>query len=252
MRTDIYEFMNNRKWTTDNFAPNEKIDCNILINITKIISPGNYQATIEVQARRPVYKSAYNSVLLNYQDNSFSFSYLENQPLDYSENSYLNNLTSVLGYYANFILGLDYDSYSLKGGTPYFQKALTILNNVGGDASSEWTNGTRNRYWLINNMLDATFIPLRECMYKYHRLGLDIMADNTINGRKVIEESIEGLLKIHAIKPLSFSVQVFFNAKSDEVINIFTGATPEEKAKIVPILNKIDPTNSNRYAKINS
>jgi hypothetical protein len=252
LQTSIYEFMNNRRWTPDNFTNNEKIECNILINITKIVSPTNYLSTIEVQCRRPVYKSSYNSVLLNYLDNTFTFNYVQGQSLDYSDNTYLNNLTSVLAFYAYYILGLDYDSYALNGGTPWFQKALNISNSVSQDAVSEWTYGDKNRYLMINNMLDATYVPIRQCMYKYHRLGLDIMADNPVAGRKAIIESIDNLQKVHAIKPLSFSMQIFFNAKSDEVINIFSGATPEEKAVILPIINKIDPTNSNRYSKINS
>jgi hypothetical protein len=250
LQTSIFEFMNNRKWTNDNFTNIERIDCNILINLTKIISPGAYQGTIEVQSRRPVYKSSYTSVLLNYLDNNFSFSYVENQPLTYSENTYTDNLTAILAFYAYFILGLDYDTYSLKGGTPYFQKALGIVNNVPGDVEGEWTSGDRNRYWMINNLLDATYIPLRDGMYNYHRLGLDIMYDKKDEGLKTITASIENLQKIHAIKPASYSMQIFFNAKSDEVINIFSGAPPDIKTRIVPILNRIDPTNSNRYMKI--
>jgi hypothetical protein len=252
LETAITEFMNNRKWTGDNFSNIEKIDCNILINITKIVSANTFQATMEIQSRRPVFSSSYNTVLLNYSDNAFTFTYIENQPLEFAENTYLNNLTSVLAFYAYYLIGLDYDSYSLNGGTPHYQKALNIVNSVTGDAASSWNSGSRNRYWMVNNMLDASFVPLRESMYKYHRLGLDIMSQNKEAGRKVITESLEGLLKIHAIKPLSFSVQMFFNAKSDEVISIYTGATTEEKSKIVPILGKIDPTNSNKYMKITS
>lgn len=195
LQSTISDFMNNRKWTSDNFTNTEKIECNILINLTKLTPPSGYQGTIEVQCRRPIYKSSYNSVLLNYLDNAFSFSYLPNQSLDYSENTYLANLTSVLAYYAYIMIGLDYDSFSLRGGTPYFQKALTIVNTVSGDASSEWTSGDRNRYLMINNMLDATYIPLRECMYNYHRLGLDVMADDKSKGTKIIIENIENLQK---------------------------------------------------------
>ena len=251
LETAIGEFMNNRRWTNDNYSDIEKIDCNILINLTKITAANTFQATMEIQSRRPVYRSSYNTVLLNYSDNSFAFTYLENQPLEYDENTFLNNLTSVLAFYAFYMIGLDYDTYSLNGGTPYFQKALNIVNSVTGRESSSWTSGTRNRYWMVNNMLDATFVPLREGIYKYHRLGLDVMSENKENGRKEITDAIEGLTKIHAIKPLSFSVQMFFNSKTDEIISIYSGSTPPEKAKITPILSRIDPTNSNKYAKIN-
>lgn len=251
MQTAIYEFMNNKKWTSESYKNNERIDCSILINITERTGD-DFKGTLQIQSRRPVYKSSYNSVLLNYNDNDISFKYLENQPLEFNDNSYLSELTSILGYYAYLIIGLDYDSFALNGGTPYLQKALAVDNNAQNSSGKGWKafDGDKNRYWLINNMLDASFIPLRECMYTYHRKGLDIMSDNKEAGRAVIMESIESLKKVHQIKPLSFSVQVFFNAKADEIINIFSGAFPDEKSKILNTLNEIDPTNSNKYLKI--
>lgn len=252
LQTSIYEFMNNRKWTTDGFKLEERIDCSILINLTGRISTDEFQGTIQIQARRPVYKASYNSVLLNYSDPDFQFKYTESLPLEYNENTFSNNLTAVLGFYANLIIGLDYDSFSLNGGTPYLQKALGIVNTAQNASEAGWKafESNKNRYWMINNMLDASFVPLRECMYSYHRKGLDVMVSSKDNGRAAIAESIENLKKVHAIKPLSFNMQVFFNAKSDEVINIFSGAYTDEKAKIVNILNEIDPTNSNKYQKI--
>lgn len=252
LRTNIVEFMNNRKWTNDIYKNNERIDCSILINITKQIGVDEFEATIQVQSRRPVFKASYNSLLFNFNDNDFHFKYLENQPLDFTDNTYTSNLTSILSYYAYLIIGMDYDSFSVKGGTPYLQKCLAVVNNAQGSSETGWKafDGTKNRYWVINNMLDATFIPLREAMYKYHRLGLDVMATDKEGARKAILESLEGLKEIHSIKPLSFSMQVFFNAKADELINIFSGATPEEKTKVLDIVNLIDPTNSNKYQKI--
>jgi hypothetical protein len=252
LQTTIFEFMNNRKWTNETFKNTERIDCSILVNITERMSTDEFKANIQIQVRRPVFKSSYNTVLLNNNDNDFQFKYLENQTLDYSENVYTSNLTSVLAFYAYFIIGLDYDSFELKGGTPYLQKALAIVNNAqsGNDLGWKAFDGNKNRYWLINNMLDATFVPLRECMYKYHRLGMDLMVDNKETARVTIFESLQNLRKIHQIKPLSYSMQVFFYAKSDEIINIFSGAFPDEKAKIVNLLNEIDPTNSNKYQKI--
>ncbi|MBA3707005.1 MAG: DUF4835 family protein [Bacteroidetes bacterium] len=251
MQTAIYEFLNNRKWTNDTYKNIERIDCSILINITER-SGDDFKGTLQIQSRRPVYKSSFNSVLLNYNDNDIQFKYLESQPFDFNDNSYLSELTSLLGYYAYLIIGLDYDSFSLNGGTPYLQKALAVVNNAQNSSSKGWKafDDNKNRYWHINNMLDASFIPLRECMYNYHRKGLDIMSDNKEAGRAVILESIESIKKVHQIKPLSFSTQVFFNAKSDEIINIFSGAFADEKSKIVNILNEIDPTNSNKYQKI--
>lgn len=252
MKTALYEFMNNRKWTSDVFKTEERIDCNILIKISDRPTTDAFTASIQIQARRPVYKSSYNSVLFNYEDKDFSFNYLEGQPLDFSENTFITNLTSVMGFYANLIIGLDYDSFALNGGTPYLQKALAIVNNAQNAAEKGWKafDGTKNRYWLINNMLDASFVPIRECMYNYHRKGLDVMVDNKDAGRAVILESIESLRKVHEVKPLSFNLQVFFIAKSEELINIFSGGLPEEKPKIILVLNDIDPTNSNKYQKI--
>jgi hypothetical protein len=177
---------------------------------------------------------------------------LENQPLDFTDNTYTSNLTSVLAYYAYLIIGLDYDSFSLKGGTPYLQKCLAVVNNAQGSGETGWKefDGTKNRYWVINNLLDATFIPIRDAMYKYHRLGMDLMATNKESARAAILESLEGLKQIHDLKPLSFSMQVFFNAKYDEIINVFSGASPAEKTKVLDIVNLIDPTNSIKYQKI--
>lgn len=252
LQTAIFEFMNNRKWTNETFKNTERIDCSILINVSERPSTDDFKATIQVQVRRPVFKSSYNSVLLNNNDNDFQFKYLENQTLDYSENLHTSNLTSVLAFYAYLIVGLDYDSFAPSGGTYYLQRALGIVNNAQSSSDVGWKafDGNKNRYWLINNMLDATFVPLRECMYKYHRQGLDLMVDNKETARTNIYDALQNLRKIHQIKPLSYSMQVFFNAKSDEIINIYSGAFPDEKAKIMNLLNEIDPTNSNKYQKI--
>ncbi len=251
IQTAITEFMNNKKWTNDAFKNEERIDCSILINVTDRAND-DFKATIQIQSRRPVYKSSYNSVLLNYNDNEFTFKYLESQSLDFSENTFSSNLTSVLAYYAYLIIGLDYDSFSLNGGTPYLQKALAVCNNAQNTSEKGWKafESNKNRYWLINNMMDASFVPLRECMYNYHRKGLDLMSTNKESGRVVVLESIESLKSVHQIKPLSFTTQVFFNAKSDELINIFSGAFSDEKSKIINTLNLIDPTNSIKYQKI--
>jgi hypothetical protein len=252
MQTAIYEFMNNRKWTNETFKTTERIDCSILINITEALGNDEFKGTLQIQSRRPVYKTSYNSVLLNFNDNDIAFKYIESQPLDFVENTYLSNLTSILGYYAYLVIGLDYDSFALNGGTPYLQKALGVVNNAQNSGYQGWKafDSNKNRYWIINNMLDATFVPLRECMYTYHRKGLDLMADNKDTGRAIILESIKSLNQIHQIKPLSFSLQIFFIAKADEIVNIFSGAYSDEKTQLVTLLNEIDPTNSNKYTKI--
>ncbi len=252
LQTAIFEFMNNKKWTTDAFKLDERIDCSILINVTERPSTDVFIATIQVQSRRPVFKSSYNSVLLNYNDNDFQFSYLENQPLEFNENQFTSNLTSVLGFYAYMIIGMDYDTFSPSGGTNYLQKAQNVVNNAQSASEAGWRafESNKNRYWLITNMLDAPFVNIRECMYNYHRKGLDEMVTNKEGGRANVLEALESLRKVHQARPLSFAMQVFFNAKSDEIINIFSGAFADEKSKVMTLLNDIDPTNSNKYQKI--
>lgn len=252
MKTQISEFLNNRKWTNETFRNDERIECNILINITERLGTDEFNATLQIQSRRPVFESSYYSSLINFSDNDMHFRYAQGQQLEYSENAYISNLTSILAFYAYMVIGLDYDTFSLNGGTPYFQKALAIANNAQGSDERGWKafDGTRNRYWMINNILDAPFIPLRECMYNYHRKGLDVMSQNAAAGRAVILESLLSLEKVHIVKQLSFSLQLFFTAKSDEIVNIFMAAKPEDKTKVLEVLSLIDPTNSNKYQKI--
>lgn len=252
LQTAVFEFMNNNKWTKDTYSNDERIECTIVITIAEKISTDEYKGTIQVQARRPVYKSSYYSTLFNWSDNDFQFKYLEYQAMDFSEQTHMSNLTSVLAYYANIILGLDYDSFSLNGGTPFFQKAQLIVNNAQNAPEKGWRamESTKNRYWLVDNMLNPVFAPLRECMYTYHRTGLDLLVTDRETGRSNIANSIKSLQAVHATRPLSFNMQLFFLAKSDEVVNVFSVSFPDEKQKVVNILNEIDPANSNKYAKI--
>lgn len=252
LRTSIFEFMNNTKWTSDAFKNDERIECSIMINISDRVSTDEFKAAIQIQSRRPIYKASYNSVLCNYNDNEFQFKYLEYQPLEFSETMSSSNLTSVLAYYAYMIIGMDYDSFSLNGGSKYFQKAQTVVNNAQNLPEKGWKayENTKNRYWLVENMIDPVFAPLRECVYQYHLKGLDAMVENKDIGREAIIKSIELLQKVHSSKPASFNMQVFFNAKADELVNIFSQAFPEEKSKIVNILNEIDAANTTKYQKI--
>jgi Domain of unknown function (DUF4835) len=254
LQQSIFEFVNNRKWTNDVFQPEERIECSIVITITEKPSADEFKGTMQVQARRPVYKSSYNSLLLNILDKNISFKYIEYQPLEFSEGSFITNLTSVLAYYAYIIIGTDYDSYSLEGGSAYFQKAQTIVSNAQTANEKGWKSfeDNKNRYWLVENALNATFKSMRECIYKYHRLGFDAMADDAGSGRAAVLESLLLLKKVHENKPGSYSMQLFFLAKADEIVNLFSPAEPAEKTKVVELLNEIDPANSTKYNKINS
>ena len=248
----IFEFMNNTKWTKDNYTVAERIDCSILINVTQKMNSDDYMATIQVQSRRPVFKSSYFSPTVNYIDENFVFKYQQFQQLEFNLNTFSNNITSVLAYYAYVIIANDYDTYSNLGGTEYFQKAQLIVANAQSAAESGWKSfeSNKNRYWIVENALQPVFQPIRECMYKYHRLGLDIMFDKADDGRKEILKSLDLLNGVYKNRPASFPMELFFNAKVVEVVNIFSKGQPDEKAKAVEVLTTVDPANSTKYFKI--
>ena len=253
LRKAIYEFMNTRKWTNDQFRAEERIECSILMNITKWNKLDQWEGTMQIQVRRPVYNSAYNSRILNINDQSLIFTYLEYDPLEFSESTHINNLTSMLAFYAYIILGVDYDTFGLKGGSPYFQKAQTVANNAQAASEPGWKafeSNKKNKYNLIENTLNQIYAPYRECLYMYHREGLDKMVDNVSGGRLTILEGLEGLMKIHTQVSSSYILQLFFDAKADEIVKIFSEADQAEKARVVKLLNKIDPAHTTKYAKI--
>lgn len=248
----IFEFMNNRKWTNDVFQQNERIESSVVLTVMKKFSADEFQANIQIQARRPVYKSSYNSLLVNILDKNFTFKYVEYQPMEFSESTFLSNLTSVLAYYAYVIIGTDYDSFSLEGGSPYYQKAQTIVSNAQSSNEKGWKSheDNQNRYWIVENILNSTFKPMRECIYKYHRNGFDVMSEDVATGRAAVLQSLLLLKKVHDSKPSSYSMQLFFLAKSDEIVNLFSNADPAEKTKVLELVNEIDPANSTKYVKI--
>ncbi|MBI2723069.1 MAG: DUF4835 family protein [Bacteroidetes bacterium] len=254
MKKSVLEFMNNTKWSNDVFTSQERIDCSILIIIQQKISNEDYSASIQVQSRRPVYKSSYFTPVLNIDDDNFMFRYDQFTPLEFNQTTFQNNLTSVLAFYAYVILAVDYDSFAPLGGTVYWQKAQTILNNAQS-APSEFkgwrsNEGNKNRYWLVENTLQPVFQGLRDCLYQYSINGLDIMFDRPEEGRANVMKALELLKGVYAARPASFNMQIFFNAKRDELINIFKSSVPEEKEKITELLTQIDPANTTRYAKI--
>lgn len=252
MEKAIFEFINNTKWTNDIIQINERIECNLIINIKEQIGVDEFKATAQIQSTRPVFNSSYNSTLLNYMDEDWQFKYILNQPLEFNENENRSNLTSLLAYYVYVMIGLDYDSFSLLGGTNYFQKARQIVNNAQASGGKGWKafDGTRNRFILIDNLLDNSFKPIRESYYAYHRLGMDIMSQNVENGREEIKGLLTNLQKVARAKPNSMLLNLFFSAKNEELIGLFSGALPNEKQAIIQILTEIDPGNSNKYQQI--
>lgn len=252
MEKSIFEFINNTKWTTDIIQINERIECNLIINVKEQLGIDEFKATAQIQSSRPVFNTSYNSTLFNYMDEDWTFKYIINQPLEFNENDARSNLTSLIAYYVYIIVGLDYDSYSLFGGTTYFQKARQIVNNAQTQPGKGWKafDGTRNRFILVDNLLDNNFKPVRETIYKYHRLGLDVMSQNIDNGRDEIKELLPKLLKLAKDRPNSMILNIFFSAKSDELVNIFSRAMPSDKQAIIQTLSEIDPGNSNKYQQI--
>ena len=223
MEKDIYEFMNNTKWTKDIFKNEERIECSIFITLSSRNS-NIFEGTIQVSSRRPVYNTSYYSTMFNHLDENFVFTYTEFAPLEYNENSHITNLTSVLAFYAYIIIGLDYDSFSKNGGDQYLSKAQRIVNNAQGERSEGWKafESDKNRYWLAQSLNDDFFTPLIDCYYNYHYNGLDIMHRDADQGRQNIATALTGLEKIHQARPSSFIMKVFFNAKADEGVNIFS------------------------------
>jgi hypothetical protein len=255
LQRSIFEFMNNNSWTGHSFGKDEQIECNMLFNMQEQ-NGDQLKGTLQIQVRRPVFNSSYNTVLLNIVDNDLDFLYVEFQSLDFSENSHLMNLTSILAYYAYIIIGTDYDSFSLKGGTPFFQKAEKIVTNAQNAREKGWraseSSGRKNRYWLVRNILDEDYSPVREFYYKYHRLGLDLMYEEVNRSRADIAQYLELLKKLHREKPDPFMyyMQVTLEAKSDEWVNIFKASFQDEKTKIYALLTEIDPSHRNKYDQI--
>jgi len=252
LQTAIRQFVNERKWTNDAFKAEERIECSILLNITKYTSPDRFEGNIQVSSSRPGYNSNYSSTIFNIRDNDFKFNYLENAPIEYTQNQYRGELSSILAYYVYLIIGLDYDSFELQGGEDYLSEAQRVVNNAQSSSESGWKSyeSNKNRFWIVDNLLQQSFEPLRKALYQYHRLGIDLMYSDPEEARKNILEAIEGLQKIHQIKPLSYNVQLFFLAKTQEIVEIFKPATLEQRQALVDILKVIDPTNNDDYLKL--
>ncbi len=256
LQTAIYEFMNNTNWTNHVYAFDERIECNLMFNITEQLSADEFRGTLTIQSRRPVYNTNYNTTMLNYVDNNVHFRYVEFEPLEYDATQHLSNLTSLLAYWAYIILGLDYDSFSYLGGTPFFQQAENIVQNAQNAREAGWkpfeSLDHKNRYWLVTDILNDGYRPLREFNYSYHRLGLDVMDQKVTDGRAVIAESLDKLVGVYREKPDPFIywLQLILEAKSDEMINIFSESFTEEQNRAVRILQEIDPANKTKYEKI--
>jgi hypothetical protein len=249
----IYELMNNTQWTRDKFTVEERINCNLQLQIREIPSPGTFSGSLQVQTSRPVFNSSYNTTAFNFQDDDVTFSFARNAVLAYAPNQFRDNLTSILAFYAYFIIGMDYDTFSLKGGTKYFTEAQQIVSNAQTSGFSGWRSnekGKNNRYWLVDNVLQELFSPLRECNYEYHRKGLDGLYDDKVEARKNVSAALSKLIKVVSTRPNSLNLLNFVQAKSTELKNLYADAEPQEKSEIVNLLKRIDPANSSKYQEI--
>jgi hypothetical protein len=249
LETAIREFLNSRKWSPDNFQTQERVDCNFIINITEWDGGSTFKAEAQIQSTRPVYGTTFNSTIFNYSDKEFSFNYTEGQALDYSDQNYINNLSSLLAFYANIIIGLDNDTFSKYGGTPSFTKAQTIVNNTQNAPFTGWKafENLRNRYWLAENLTNKAYNPIREILYSYHRLGLDVMYDNQSKGRKQLLNVLPQLQKLDKQKQGALINQVFFTAKADELVNLLSQSDPKDKMNAYNVLSALDPANATKY-----
>jgi len=249
MKEALEEFMNTRKWTDDDFTLEERIECNIQITINEQPSPNNYKGSIQVQSSRPVYNTDYKTPLLVVNDNDFVFRFVESTLLQWSLDQHRDNLTSVMAYYAHIIIGLDYDSFGMEGGTTYLQRAQQIVLNAQNAGEPGWkaSQGQRNRYWLIENHLHETFKSLRSGIYNYHRMGLDRLYDNPDKARQVIADAIVDMKSVHQVRPSSYNLQLFYLAKATEIVSLFSPAPEEERLRVVNTLKIIDPANISKY-----
>lgn len=249
LQTAIKDFLNGRKWSADNILPQERIDCTFILNITSWDGNSSFSGQLQVQSSRPVYNSTYNSPLVNLLDKDINFNYDEGQPLDYNDQSFLNNLTSVFAFYAYIVVGMDYDTFSRYGGSAYFAAAQNVVNNAQSSSYKGWKafDGSANRYWLAENLNDKAYLPLRSFMYDYHRNGLDIMADNEAKGRREIESLLPVLSKVDRQRVGAMFPLVFFTAKSDELVSVLGNADQREKVTAMNILSEADPSNGLKY-----
>jgi len=252
MEISFQQFMNNNKWTNDVFQSHEKIDCNLNITIESMPSIGSFNATVQVQAARPVFDTNYETLLLNFADREWQFEYVESMPLEYYANTFNNNLVSMLSFYAYIILGLDYDSYGLLAGEPYYTVAQDIVTLAQSSNRVGWQafDSNRNRYWLVENLKNQQMEGIRQGLYYYHRMGLDRFITSPDEARNEILNVLKELQKVKDIKPNAIIVISFFDAKTDEIIRIFSEGNIQVRRQAYNILTEIDPTKTEKYQMI--
>jgi len=251
LKKALTEFLNNTKWTDKTFKKNEKISCSFFFNITSFDNVNKFEGSLQVQASRPVYNSTYSTSILNINDKEVKFEYTEFQNLNFNINSYDSNLLSVIAFYANMIIGIDADSFQLEGGNKAYENASTIVALAQITQEKAWTsNGTQNRYYLVNDIIAPTFLPFRKALYEYHFGALDIMANSPKDGKENIKKALKTLTEVASVRPNAYLTRVFFDAKSDEILSVFTDGPKTDVTQVIESLNRLSPTNSSKWSQI--
>lgn len=252
LQTALNEFVNNRVWTNYKFQGEERIECSMMITIDDRVSSDEFRGKMNIALRRPIYNTTYNSVLLNYIDENIQFRYIQNQSLDFTENTYTSNLTSIVAYYLYMFLGMDFDSFSLNGGSPFYEKAQAIVNAAQTSPFSGWKafESTKNRYWMVENLLNPSYRSIRKFIYEYHRLGMDVLSGNTTEGRAKITQNLNLLKTVYNERPNLFFLQLILEAKRNEFIDLYSEGSLMEKNEAINILSHIDPANSSKYREM--
>ncbi len=251
LERSLTDFVNKTQWTNKIYQENERVNSRMFITVTNYDN-NRFKATVQIQSNRPVYNTSYESPVFNYKDNQFNFEYIEFQPLTYNENTFDSNLTGVVSYYVYIMLGLDADTFSLDGGTPYYKQAQKIVAQAQGSGFAGWnqSNSERTRFELVDNLLSNTYREYRVAMYNYHRKGLDILADNNSTGKQVIAGSMRLLETLVKRRPNAFLIQTFFDAKSEEIQNIFSDGPKIDIVQLKETLNQVAPFYSTTWNQI--
>lgn len=253
MRTSIYEFMNNRQWTSYNFKMEERVEFTMLFTIEQVHGSDGFTAKLNIVLERPIYKTDYDSPVVNMIDKDIEFKYIPYQNMEYADNTYMENLTSILAYYAYLMLGLDFDTFSLYGGDEFYDKAQAVVNSAQSSGQKGWQafEGPKNRAQFVAGMTNASYKPLRMFLYEYHRRGLDYMTEDLEASRTSLGKSLRHFKTINDKRPGFYPLQVFVESKRDEIVNIFKEAMPAEKNAMIEIMRDVDPANSSLYEAVN-
>lgn len=247
----LNDFMNKTKWTNRIYKEQERVNSRMFITVTEY-SSNSFKANVQIQSSRPVFNTSYETPIFNYKDNQFNFNYIEFQPLVYNQNTFDSNLVGVMSYYAYIMLGLDADSFALEGGTEHFKKAQSIVTQAQGSSAAGWSQSSseRTRFELVDNILSNAYREYRVAMYNYHRKGMDVLADNNSTGKQVISGTIRLLSTIAKRRTNAFVLQTFFDAKSDEIVSIFSDGPKMDVVKLKEVLNTAAPFYSSTWNKI--